>query len=122
MNTKPKILYVDDEQTNLLLFKLSIKKDYKVYIAENGSKALKILDANPDITIEFSYVSMPVMNGLEFIEKAKTKYPDKKFVLITAYDITKEIGYAIGKGFIHGLLKKPFNINETMAVIKDAVK
>ena len=75
MPEKIKILYVDDEQINLKLFIIGMRKNYDVITAENGLIGLEILAKNEDTKIVVSDMRMPKMNGLEFIKEAKRKYP-----------------------------------------------
>ena len=51
---KRKILYVDDEEINLLLFEANLEKKYTVLTAEDGISALEILSENKDIEIVIS--------------------------------------------------------------------
>lgn len=112
MNEKPKILYVDDEFINLLLFKINFSKKYEVFTAENGLMGLELLDNNHDISIVLSDMKMPAMNGIEFIIKAKAKYPKISYFILTGYEITKEIQEALNSGLIVKYFRKPFNISE----------
>jgi len=62
---KPTILVVDDTPDNLTLVSNLLKKDYRVRVAINGEKALKIAysDAPPDLIL--LDVMMPGMDGYE---------------------------------------------------------
>ena len=40
------ILYVDDEVVNLRIFRQSFKRDYNVYVAQDGLEAIEILKTN----------------------------------------------------------------------------
>lgn len=81
MNKQNKILYVDDESINLELFKMNLQNHYDVFTAINGFEGLDILDRNPYIPLIISDMKMPIMNGIEFITKAKALYPDKRFFI-----------------------------------------
>jgi two-component system, response regulator, stage 0 sporulation protein F len=81
MNDKLKIMYVDDEELNLQLFKLNFDRKYKVVTAESGISALNLLEEHLDTIIVISDMKMPIMPGIEFIRKAKVKYPDIKYYL-----------------------------------------
>jgi len=121
MEKKVKILYVDDEPVNLMLFEINFSKEYNILTAENGFSGLETLDANPDILIIVSDMKMPNMNGIEFISKAKEKYPNKKFYILTGYEITNEIQEALDSGLILKYFNKPFNIKEIDNEIKKAI-
>jgi len=109
---KHKLLYIDDELINLQVFKINFSRDYEVLTVDKCSEGFNVLDANPDIAIIISDMKMPEMNGLEFISKAKEKYPSKKFYILTGFDVTSEIENALKTGLILKYFKKPFNYSE----------
>ena len=55
---------------------------------------------------------MPEMNGLEFITKAREKYKDKNYFILTGFDISNEIQEAIKNNIIVKYFGKPFNKSE----------
>ncbi|MBI9063592.1 MAG: response regulator [Marinilabiliaceae bacterium] len=112
MSDKTKILYVDDEEINLQLFEINFQKKYQVITALDGLKGLELLEANPEILIVISDMRMPKMNGIEFIKQAKERFPDKRFFILTGFEITEEIQSALESGLILRYFKKPFNIKE----------
>lgn len=121
MNSKTKLLYVDDESINLLLFEINFSTKYNVLTASSGAKGLEILDLNPDTTVIVSDMKMPSMNGIEFITKAKEKFPKKEFFILTGFDITDEIQDALNTGLIVKYFRKPFNMKEMDTAITDAI-
>lgn len=119
MNRKPKILYVDDEFINLQLFKINFDNKYEVFTAENGITGLEVLDNNPDIVVVISDMKMPLMNGIEFIKKAKEKYSHIRFYILTGFQITEEIQEALNSKLILKYFSKPFNLNKIDATLRD---
>ncbi|MBP8791391.1 MAG: response regulator [Breznakibacter sp.] len=122
MNNRIKILYVDDEPINLQLFVLNFRKKHQVFTAEDGFKALEVLNREPGIIIVISDMKMPGMNGLEFIKMAKERFPEKKFHILTGYEITPEIQEALRTGLILKYFNKPFNIKEIETTINEAIE
>lgn len=116
-----KILYVDDEEINLKLFKLIFGKKYNVLTAENAFEALNILKSDSDILIIISDMRMPKMNGLEFIKIAQKKFPKKKYYILTGFEITKEIKDALESGLIIKYFRKPFNKIELESAIIEII-
>lgn len=121
MNNKPKILYVDDEQINLLIFESNFIDKYEVLVAENGLEGLKTLELNPETKLIFSDMKMPGMNGIEFIQKAKKLYPDKKFYMLTGLEITGEIREALDTKMIVECFRKPFDVEKMHIEIAEAL-
>jgi len=55
---------------------------------------------------------MPSMNGIQFIRKAKDKWPGIKYFILTGFEITPEIQSAINEKLIHKYFRKPYNLKE----------
>jgi two-component system, response regulator, stage 0 sporulation protein F len=111
------LLYVDDEPMNLMVFKINFKNTFDVITAESGMEGLEKLSANNQITVAISDMKMPGMNGIEFIQEAKKRFPNISFFILTGFDITEEIAEALHSGLIHKYFRKPFNMNEVEASI-----
>ncbi len=118
---KTKILYVDDEPINLKLFEINFSKKYEVVVGNDGFEGLNVLSNNPGIMVVISDMKMPQMNGLEFIKKGKEMYPDKKFYILTGYEITHEIQEALNAGLIIKYFSKPFNYYDIDKSIEKAL-
>lgn len=112
MNKKSKVLYVDDEQINTQLFEINFSKKYEVITASSGFEGLRFLDKESDILVIISDLKMPGLNGIEFIKKAKNKFPSKKYFILTGFEITPEIHASLENGLILKYFRKPFNIKE----------
>ena len=82
MNKNPKVLYVDDEQINLMMFEISFAEKFDLVTASNGMEGLKILENGPTINVVVSDLKMPGLDGIEFIKKAKERFPRKKYFFI----------------------------------------
>ncbi|TLX71831.1 response regulator [Labilibacter sediminis] len=108
---RPKVLYVDDEEINLLLFEINLRGKYHVLKAEDGLKGLEVIKKNPDIKVVVSDMKMPYLNGIEFITKAKELAPNVCYFILTGFEITDELQAALDKGLILNCFRKPFNMN-----------
>ena len=56
------ILYVDDEESNLRIFRMAFKRHYNVLTASGGHEAIQILREN-DIQCIITDQKMPEMTG-----------------------------------------------------------
>lgn len=121
MDSKSKILYVDDEAINLQLFSINLKKKYDIFTASDGISGLSTLEKNPEIKAVVSDMKMPYMNGIEFIKKAKEKFPTKCYFILSGFDLTNEIAQAIQTGVVNKYFSKPFNIKEIDMAISEAI-
>jgi len=114
---KSKIIYVDDEEVNVLLFKINFSVNYEVLTGYSGFDGLELLKNNPDVKVVISDMKMPGMNGIEFIKTARENRPDIKCYILTGFDITEEIQEAIDTNLIVQYFRKPFSMDEIMQAI-----
>ena len=109
---KPKVLYVDDEPLNLILFRANLAKIYNILTAESGVKGLEIINSTTDICAVISDMRMPYMNGIEFIKASAKIKPDISYYILSGFDISDEIQEALDSKLIRKYFKKPFNLKE----------
>ncbi len=119
MSKKVKIIYVDDEEVNVMLFEINFPLTLKSIRVVVGLRGLELLDKHPDVKVVISDMKMPKMNGIEFIKIAKERYPEKKFYILTGFEITEEIQDALQSGLIQKYFRKPFDIHEIENTIKE---
>ena len=110
--SKINLLYVDDEPLNLQLFSMLFKEKFNIHTAASGAEGLTILESNKNITIVISDMKMPEMNGIEFIKKAKDKFKEVKYFILTGFEINKEIQEELNEKLICSYFKKPFIPND----------
>ena len=118
---KPNILYVDDNETNLVLFEATFQNNYNVFIADSGEKGLELLDKNKFAVI-ISDQRMPGMTGNELLEKVEEKFPDVMRFILTAYTDNNTVIESINKGKIYGFFTKPFNAPTIKAALDKAIE
>lgn len=108
MDKNISLLYVDDEEYNLLLFKLNFEGQYKVHTATSGSTALDVLEQHKDeIIIVISDMKMPEMNGVEFIRKARERHDKISYFILSGFMNNQEIEEAVQNKEIVEFLSKP---------------
>lgn len=111
---KPIIFSIDDDPQVLRSLKNDLrnayKNEYRILSTDSPQEALKSL---PDLKKQGDTVAlflsdqrMPNMLGVEFLEQAKTYFPEAKRVLLTAYSDTEAAIRAINNvGLDHYLIK-----------------
>ena len=76
MIRKHTILVVDDEELFIEYIKSMLSgESYNVITASSGKQGLEILKKQ-SVNMVISEYKIPLMNGLEFLEKVKIIYPD----------------------------------------------
>ncbi|WP_426670275.1 response regulator [Mucilaginibacter sp. McL0603] len=116
---KINILYVDDEENNLLSFKATFRIKHHVLTALSGGEALKIL-ANNQVDIIITDQRMPEMTGVAFLEKVLENFPDPMRILLTGYADMTAVVDAVNKGKIFHYVTKPWNEEELELTINRA--
>lgn len=116
---KIKILYVDDEQSNLIGFKSTFRRMFEIHIAENADEGRKILTEVP-VDIVFSDQRMPGETGVEFLSTVLKLYPETMRILITGYTDFSALVNAVNEGNIYRYIQKPWNEEEIVMVVRQA--
>lgn len=83
-NERRRILYVDDEEINLELFKLSFRNYFDIVTAKSAKEGLEILKEQ-QIPLVVTDYKMPEMNGINFIEEIKREDPDIICLIVTGF-------------------------------------
>ncbi|HEX2869090.1 MAG TPA: response regulator [Ignavibacteriales bacterium] len=118
MKTRKTILVAEDNKlirNSLIDFLLN--EGFSAIAAKNGAAAfMLVLEFKPDLI--FSDIHMPVMNGLELLEKLKTDPCTSTIPLIFLTSDVEflEIKAGIPKGAA-GIIIKPFTFNEILRAI-----
>ena len=115
-----KILVVDDSSLIHQMYRLVMSR-YKCEIVDamNGQEALDILALQNDIQLILLDINMPVMNGVQFLEKAaKSGLPSKVPVIVISTEGKEEDTLRGLKLGARGYLKKPFNPTDLYGLIE----
>ncbi|MEM9324540.1 MAG: response regulator [Bacteroidota bacterium] len=118
---KYSILYVDDEETNLRVFKSNFRRYYKVYTSANPIEAIDILKEE-DIQLVITDQRMPEMSGTEFLEKILPDHPDVIKIILTGFTDIEAIKDGINRCGIYKYITKPWNFEEMKAVLERAME
>jgi serine phosphatase RsbU (regulator of sigma subunit) len=118
---KASILYLDDEQGNLDIFRISFKREYNVFIASEPEEAFAILENNP-IDVVITDQQMPTMKGTEFLQKTLEKYPDLIRIILTGYADVSVVVDAINKCGIYKYITKPYERDDLKMTIDKALE
>jgi len=114
------ILIVDDSATMLMSLKSSlILGGFQVETASNGQQALDKLKAGLKPNLILTDINMPVMGGLELIEKVRALPGCRFFPILTLTTESEASKRAEGKRLgATGWLVKPISGGDLLKVIK----
>jgi len=116
---KIRILLVDDEDDfRRTLAKRLTKKGIPPEQAENGEKALSILE-NKRMDVVVLDVRMPGMDGIEVLHQIKKKHPKTEVIFLTGHAATQDGVHGIKTGAFD-YLSKPIEFDHLYGKIKQA--
>ena len=115
------ILYVDDEISNLNVFKNTFRRNYNIFTAESAIEGLEILDREK-IDLILTDQRMPEMSGVEFLKKVMLKYPEPSRILITAFTDFNALKDAVNEAKIFQYIQKPWEEGEIQKIIDNALE
>jgi response regulator RpfG family c-di-GMP phosphodiesterase len=118
------VLLVDDEENILRSLQrlLMDEDDIEVVTATSGEEGLKLLPGLANLGVIVSDQRMPGMTGALFLEKARTITPDASRIILTGYADVSAAVDAINKGGAWRYLAKPWNDEELVRVIHEALE
>lgn len=114
---KTSILYVDDEEDNLLVFKSSFRRFYDVHTALSAEEGMKILENTP-IDVVISDQRMPSVSGVDFLKGIPEDKSNVKMIL-TGYSDMEIIIDALNSGQVHKYITKPWERGELKRTIDE---
>lgn len=113
------VLYVDDEENNLIAFKASFRRYFTIYTANSVTEAELLLSKNT-IHVLITDQRMPGKLGTELLAKAAKEYPDQVRILLTGFSDIEALKDAVNKGQIFRYLSKPWNDDELKKTIEES--
>jgi serine phosphatase RsbU (regulator of sigma subunit) len=120
-NHIPNILYIDDEESNLRIFRINFKRYYKVFTTSSIQEAYQILRENP-ISLIITDQKMPEMSGTDFLKSIINEYPDVIRIVLTGFTDIQDIIQAINDCHIHQYVTKPYENGEMKNIIDKAIE
>lgn len=145
MEEKNTILIVDDQESIIKSLKrLLLPEPYHILSAPDGETALKIIRENQlirepqqnsineqdkgvrenqhNIFLIISDQRMPNMTGTQFLEKTVDMLPDAIRFILSGYADRDDILQSINQGIAHRYLTKPWNSDELLIMIRQALE
>jgi DNA-binding NarL/FixJ family response regulator len=118
---KLQVLIVEDEQLlNEAYARVLAAANIALLRAYNGKEAFELLKKHKPHIILLD-LRMPVMDGIEFLQKLKPRdnLPDTKIIVFSNYDDQHEIDEAFSLGAMHYMLKAWATPDELIQLIHE---
>ncbi len=117
---KYNILYVDDEEINLRIFRTSFRREFNVFTALSGREGLEVLKENK-IHVIISDQRMPEMSGTQFLQKTLEDHPDLIRIILTGFADIEVIVQAVNSCNIYRYITKPYDMADMKLTLDHAI-
>ncbi|HBK49845.1 MAG TPA: two-component system response regulator [Pseudomonas sp.] len=119
---RPTVLLVDDEESILnSLRRLLRGQPYDVKLATSGEQALAQMAEGP-VDLVMSDARMPGMDGATLLAQVNQHHPSTVRILLTGYADPSAIIKAVNDGQIHRYISKPWNDDELLLTLRQALE
>jgi CheY-like chemotaxis protein len=117
-----RILLVDDHQLAREALKLFLEmQGFTVAEAKNGAEGLAVIDQGHAFDLVISDNQMPVMTGIEFIQRlAQRSYLTTHPLILYSGNLTTELeqqAHALG---VYAVLPKPYGLQDLLDTVRQA--
>lgn len=120
--TPPTLLCVDDEANILSALKRLFRpQGYNILTATSAKEGLTLLEKE-HVDLVISDMRMPEMNGAQFLEQVKSRWPNSVRLLLTGYAEMSATVDAINKGGIYRYISKPWEDTEMLILVREALE
>lgn len=117
--SQQRVLIIDDEKNMRHMLEVMLSKaGYAVESAADGTEALQHMEAS-DFYFVLCDIKMPHMDGMTFLRNAMEIYPEKTYIMMSAYG-TIETACEAMKAGAYDYISKPFKTDEVLLTLKKA--
>jgi len=120
--TRKKILVVDDDELVVSSLKrlLALERSYEVLTFTSCAEALAAIRLAP-IHVGISDFLMPEMDGVTFLKRVRSLYPEAPLMILTGYGDKESAIRAINEVGLYQYLEKPWENDDLLHVIDSAL-
>lgn len=117
------ILYIDDEESNLRVFKNTFRRDFNIHTAISANVGIKILSQNK-IDVLITDQRMPGKTGLELLEEIHGMFPEipPHRLMISGYAAPNDINKAYTNFGLFRFISKPWEAEKLKQIIFDVIE
>ena len=119
--SKPLVVCVDDDQSNLQALGRVLRARCTVLLASDGLEALALVNANPDVACVLSDLRMPGLAGPELLARVAQLRPHCRRAVVTGFPESDELIAAINAGHLHYVITKPWKLQDLLQVVDQLV-
>jgi len=117
--TRPTVLYVDDEEMACKYFARAVGSEYEVLSAVSADDAMAVLAAqHARISVLVTDFRMPGRDGGDLLRQVAQEYPHIVRILVTAYADKDMLLKTVNSGEVFRILEKPLAVAEIRDVLR----
>ncbi len=113
------VVVVDDEPDILRSIKYAYGDEFEIHTADSGAGGLELL-ATHDPAVIVADQRMPVMTGVEFLERSMKLRPDANRIILTGYTDVESLVEAINRSRIYRYVTKPWESEQLRLTLRRA--
>jgi two-component system response regulator HupR/HoxA len=113
------VLVVDDEPRSLETLRRTLEEDFTVYTAQSAEDGEAIM-AREFVHIVLSDQRMPGTQGVEFLRRVRSQWPDTVRLILSGYTDAEDIIAGINQAGIWQYLLKPWHPEQLLLTLKSA--
>jgi serine/threonine-protein kinase len=117
---RPALLFIDDEERVVNALRSLFKDSYRVVTATSGEQALGMV-RRERFHVVVSDQRMPGMLGVDLLREIKALAPNTVRMLLTGYSDLAAIVGSVNEGEVYRFIHKPWNQDDLMATVGEAV-
>jgi len=115
------VLVVDDEQRALETLRRTLEEDFTVLTAPSAEEGEAIM-GREFVQIVLSDQRMPGMQGVEFLRRVRSQWPDTVRLILSGYTDAEDIIAGINQAGIWQYLLKPWHPDQLLLTLKSAAE
>jgi CheY-like chemotaxis protein len=121
-NNKPKVLIVEDVESNYLYLNAVLSKlDVEISWVKNGIEAVNFVNNSPDVELILMDLQMPEMNGYDATREIKKTHKEVTIIAQTAFAMSDDRSKAIEAG-CDDYLAKPIRSKDLLETVNKYLK
>lgn len=121
IDTRPQVLFVDDEPLVLEGLRRSVHKEFLADLAAGSEEGLEKLRHAGPYAVVISDMHMPGMDGVEFLATVRILSPDSIRVMLTGDNELEVAMRAVNEGSIFRFLRKPAGAEQILTALRAGV-
>jgi len=119
---RPSILYIDDEESNLRVFKNTFRREFDILLANSAKEALTLIEQHP-VDVIITDQRMPEMTGVQLLKELKRLKPEipPSRLMLSGYAAPADVEEAFENYELHQFISKPWEEDKLRQIILNAI-